>query len=66
MFTDNGYNLYKCTEDGDETEAQAVNCPSRGRRMAPLHRRLQQHSCSNVALYGARWQQMRKCKCNLR
>lgn len=54
MFTDNGCNLYKCSEDGDEIEAVAVNCPRRGRRMAPLHQRLQQRSCSNVSLYGAR------------
>lgn len=66
MFTDNGCNLYKRSEDGDEIEAEAVNCPRRGRRMAPRHQRLQQRSCSNVSLYGARWQQMTKCKCNLR
>lgn len=44
----------------------AVNRPRGGRRMAPLHQRLQQRSCSNVSLYGAPWQQMTKCKCNLR
>lgn len=66
MFTDNGCNLYKCREGGgDETEAEAVNCPLGGRRMAPLHQRLQRRSCSNVSLYGAPWQQMTTCKCNL-
>lgn len=50
----------------DETEGEAVNCRRGGRRMAPLHQRLQQCSCSNVSLYDARWQLMAKCKCNLR
>lgn len=66
MFTDNGCNLYKRGEEGgDETVAEAVNRPHGGRRMAPLHQRLQRRSCSNVSLYGAPWQQMTKCKCNL-
>lgn len=64
MAVDNG-NLYKCSED-EEIEAEAVNCPRRGRRMAWRHQRLQQCSCSNVSFYGARWQRMTKCKCNLR
>lgn len=50
---------------GDGSEAEAVNCPLAGRRMAPLHQRLQRRSCSNVTLYGAPWQPMTTCKCNL-
>lgn len=50
---------------GDGSEAEAVNCPLGGRRMAPLHQRLQRRSCSNVTLYGAPWQPMTTCKCNL-
>lgn len=66
MFTDKGCNSFTCSEEGDEIGAEAVNCPRRRRRTAPLHQRLQQHGCSNVSLYGARWHHMIKCKCNLR